>query len=275
VEMRGLMGGFYRISEWIMRLSVTNLLWIITAFPVFFWVLYLRAAETVEMVESLLFLMVVLSPFFLFPSTSAMFALARKWVTGDADAPLLKTFFRSYKENYLQSMIGGIFFVLLLTVLIFNYRFYAGQEGFYGLIAPLFIVMTVMAVLAMFNFFCIIVHLHMKTLQLLKNSLLLTIGQPFRSLLMGLSALAVWWISFTQFTWLIPFFSGSVIATVTFWHFHNGFQKILRKQQELEEKREQEAAERAEQADPGAAGPEDADAAGKAESGGASDAKKE
>jgi len=260
MEMRGLMGGFYRISEWIMRLTVTNLLWIITAFPVFFVILnmFYVQSDDFEMAQSqlnfLIFVAAVLSPFLLFPSTSAMFALARKWVTGDPDVPLLKTFFRSYKENYLQSMIGGIFFVVLLSVLYFNLRFYSEQTGMLALIAPLFIVMIIMAVLSMFNFFCIIVHLHMKTGQLLKNSLLLTIGQPFRSLLIGLSALVVWYISFTQFTWLIPFFSGSVIATVTFWHFHNGFQKILTKQQELAAKREQEAAEQAGQDGEGEAG---------------------
>jgi len=264
--MRGLMGGFYRISEWIMRLTVTNLLWIITAFPVFFFGLNLLVAETEAQIDSLLFAMVVLSPFLLFPSTSAMFALARKWVTGDADVPLFRTFFRSYKENYLQSMIGGLFFVVLISVLYFNLRFYAGQEGYLGLVAYLFIVLIVMATLAMFNFFCIIVHLHMKTLQLLKNSLLLTIGQPFRSVIMGVSAFVVWWISFTQFTWLLPFFSGSVIATVTFWHFHNGFQKILTKQQEFEAKKEQEAAEQAEAAD-GSRGEDEPQAGGELRSG--------
>src|SRR5690554_780565 len=100
------MGGFYRISEWIMRLSVTNILWVVTAFPVFFCIFSLLFfSSTVEEVQAWFLPIAVLSPFLLFPSTSAMFALARKWVTGDADVPLFKTFFRSYKENYLQSML--------------------------------------------------------------------------------------------------------------------------------------------------------------------------
>lgn len=246
MEFRGLMGGFYRISEWIMRLSVTNLLWIITAFPVFFFVLNLFVAETPEQVQSFLVAIAVLSPFTLFPSTSAMFALARKWVTGDADAPLLKTFFRSYKENYLQSMLGGLFFMVLLMILFFNFRFYSTQTGYMALLTYLFIALSVMAALAMFNFFCIIVHLHMKTLQLFKNSLLITIGQPIRTVLIGASALFVLYISLTQITFLLPFFTGSIIATVTFWHFHVGFQKILTKQEKLEAKRiEEEEAARA------------------------------
>ena len=37
MEMRGMMGGFYKLSEWIMRLSVTNVLWLLTSFP--FWLM--------------------------------------------------------------------------------------------------------------------------------------------------------------------------------------------------------------------------------------------
>src|SRR5690606_25577463 len=150
---RGLMGGFYRISEWIMRLSVTNVLWILTAFPVFFFVLNLFIAQTEEQVQASLLAIAVLAPFTLFPSTSAMFSLARKWVMGDADVPLFKTFFPSYKENYLQSMLGGLFFTILLTILFFNFRFYAAQTGYTGLLSYLFIALMVMGFLAIFNFF--------------------------------------------------------------------------------------------------------------------------
>jgi len=257
VEFRGLMGGFYRISEWIMRLSVTNVLWIVTAFPVFFFVLNLFVAENEAQVQAFLLAIAVLSPFTLFPSTSAMFALARKWVTGDGDVPLLKTFFRSYKENYLQSMLGGLFFMVLLAVLFFNFRFYAAQTGYAGLLAYLFIALTVMGFLAMFNFFCIVVHLHMKTLQLLKNALLITIGQPIRTLLIGVSNAFVLYVSITQFTFLLPFFTGSLIAAVTFWHFHNGFRKIMTKQEELEAKRAEEAAAAEAAANEGDAGTSD------------------
>jgi uncharacterized membrane protein YesL len=234
VEFRGMMGGFYRISEWIMRLSVTNVLWLVTAFPVVFFVLNIFVAQDESQVQASLFAIAVLSPFTLFPSTSAMFALARKWVTGDEDVSLLKTFFRSYKENYVQSMIGGILFMIMLGVLFFNFRFYSGQTGYAGLLSYLFIALFVLLFLAIFNFFCIVVHLHMKTFQVFKNALLITIGQPVRSFLIGISNLAILWISLTKVTFLIPFFMGSLMAIVTFWHFNSGFRKIMNKQEALE-----------------------------------------
>ena len=249
MEFRGLMGGFYRISEWIMRLSVTNVLWIVTAFPVFFFVLNLFVAQDEAQVQASLFAIAVLSPFTLFPSTSAMFALARKWVTGDGDVPLFKTFFRAYKENYVQSMIGGLIIVVLLAVLGFNLRFYMTQTGYAQMLSYLFVALMVILMLALFNFFCIIVHLHMKTLQLVKNSILITIGQPIRSLLIGVSNAAILYISLTQITFLLPFFTGSLMAIVTFWHFHNGFRKIMTKQEQLEaQAREAEASKGADDA---------------------------
>ena len=243
MEFRGIMGGFYRISEWIMRLSVTNLLWIITAFPVFFFVLTIFMAQDVAQLQSALFAIVILSPFTLFPSTSAMFALARKWVMGDADVPLLKTFFRGYKENYLQSMVGGIIFTLLFTILYFNFQFYNTQTGYLVLLAYLFIALGVVLAISLFYFFCIMTHLHMKLFTLIKNSILLAIGMPFRSIMIVLSNFAILYISFTQFTFLLPFFTGSVMAYLTFWYFYGGFMKMMDKHEKM--KAEAEEAEEA------------------------------
>lgn len=54
--------------------------------------------------------MAVLAPLTLFPATSAMFTVVRKWVMGDTDTGVFRTFFKGYKENYKQSLIGGIFY---------------------------------------------------------------------------------------------------------------------------------------------------------------------
>lgn len=239
MEFRGLMGGFYRISEWIMRFSVTNILWIVGALPVFFFGFITLFSTDEAQLQSTLFLIAVLSPFLLFPSTSAMFALARKWVMGDADVSLLKTFFLGYKENYKQSMVGGIFFVVLLAILFFNFRFYSGQTGFLALLSYLFIALTLILIIAVFNFFCITVHLHMGIWQVLKNSFLITIGQPIRSLFIATTNLVILYISFVHFTFLIPFFMGSLIAYMTFWHFYNGFRKIVERHEKAKEASEQ------------------------------------
>lgn len=240
MEMRGLMGGFYKLSEWIMRLAVTNILWLLCSLP--FWFvgltgfLSLGSAAEPEEVQSMLIstviLLAVLSPFTFFPSTSAMFSVARKWVMGDTDVPLFKTFFRSYKQNFKQAMLGGILYSVLSAVLIIDYQVYLNQMENLQLLAYLFIALMLLLVISLHHFFSLLSHFHMKTLQLLKNALVLTIGRPLRSIMMTVGTVAVLFIS-SRFTFLIPFFFGSIIAAFTFFNFYQIITKMMEKSELL------------------------------------------
>lgn len=256
MEMKGLMGGFYRISEWIMRLSVTNLLWVLCSIP-FFYLLLVGLISGVEMFQQSLLLIAIVSPFTLFPATAAMFTVARKWVSGEGDVPLLKTFFRGYKENYVQSMLGGILYVVIAVILIVNYRFYLTQSGSLKMLSVLFITFGVIILASLFNFFSILVHLHMKTLQIIKNALLITIGNPIASVSLIVCNGIIIYISVAKFTFLIPFFMGSLMAAFSFWMFYRSFSRLQQKQQELEEKEQAKLAEAAEAGGDEAALPED------------------
>ncbi|TVY08251.1 YesL family protein [Paenibacillus cremeus] len=243
MEFRGIMGGFYRISEWIMRLSVINVLWVICAFPFFLVGLLLLQAQSTDQVLQSFLLLAILAPFTLFPSTAAMFTVARKWLTGEEDAPLFKTFFRGYKENFVQSMVGGLIYALLGVILYTNFRFYGSQTGTFGILRFLVMSLTVLLMISMFHFFSIMSHLHMKLFQIVKNALLITIGNPIRSLSMIVLNGVVIYVSFTKFTFLIPFFMGSLIAVISFWHFNLIFGKLQEKQQELANKEAEALAE--------------------------------
>ncbi|ALS21010.1 YesL family protein [Paenibacillus naphthalenovorans] len=241
MEFRGMMGGFYRISEWIMRLSVINILWVICAIPFFLLGLVLLQSQTGDQVVQTLFLMAVVSPFTIFPSTAAMFTVARKWLTGEEDVPLLKTFFRGYKENFLQSMLGGFIYILLGVILYTNFRFYGSQTGVFGVLRFLVLSLTVVLMISLFHFFSIMTHLHMKWFQIVKNAILITIGNPIRSLSMMVLNVIILYVSFAIFTFLIPFFMGSFIAIVSFWHFNLIFGKLQEKQQEIADQDEEKA----------------------------------
>jgi uncharacterized membrane protein YesL len=252
MEMKGLMGGFYRISEWIMRFSVTNLLWLITAFPFFLLSTLILFAQTEDMavMQSTLILMAIVAPFTLFPSTSAMFSLARKWVIGEEDVPLFKTFFISYKQNYVQSMLGGFIYTLIVVIIVVNYRFYLTQENYFQILSVLFVMFLVVVSISLFNFFCVLSHLHMKTLALIKNSILITVGKPFTSILMIVTNLFIMYICIFHFNlFLAFFFMGSLVAYMTFFHFHRMFLKIQDKQKELEEAEKAAADENSQDSD--------------------------
>lgn len=251
MEFRGIMGGFYRISEWIMRLSVINVLWVICAIPFFLLGLILLQSQTSEQLVQTLFLMAVISPFTIFPSTAAMFTVARKWLTGDEDVPLFKTFFRGYKENFMQSMLGGFIYMLIGVILYTNFRFYGDQTGIFGVLRFLVLSLTMILSISLFHFFSIMTHLHMKLLQIVKNALLITIGNPIRSLSMIALNAVILYVSFTMFTFLIPFFMGSLIAMVSFWHFNLIFGKLQEKQQELAAKEPEDGQQVSEEKDDG------------------------
>lgn len=251
MEPRGLMGGFYRISEWIMRLSVINLLWILCSIPFVFVAATLFLSTGMEMTEqealsqvyTSLILMAIIAPFTLFPATAAMFAVARKWVTGEVDVALFKTYFRSYKENYKQSMIGGIVYTLLFAVMIVDFIVYREQLN---ILSYIFIAFLVLLGVSLFNFFSMLVHYHMKTFQLLKNSILITIGKPFRSLSTAIMCGLVVYISVFHFTFLIPFFMGSIIAYLAYWNFNIIYSKLQEQAEKLRQSEEEAAEEAAE-----------------------------
>jgi uncharacterized membrane protein YesL len=238
MEMRGLTGGLYRISEWIMRLSVINVLWIVCSIPFFFVVLSLifqpNVENVVEIIKQSLFLLAVLAPFTLIPATAAVFTVARKWVTGDPDVPLLRTFFGGYKDNYLQSMLGGIVLEIIGFLLYNAYFFYSGQSGLTKLLSFVFLLLLFLLVSVFLNYISIMVHFHMKFWQVLKNAVLMTIGNPFLSISTIVINFVIIYICF-KFTFLFPFFMGSVIAIVTFFQFHRNYERLMNKIRILEE----------------------------------------
>ncbi|MFD0586672.1 YesL family protein [Paenibacillus sp. GCM10027627] len=256
MEPKGLMGGFYRISEWIMRLAVINLLWIICSFPfiafLFMTLIAYLPSITQEQIDQhgvLRFLVepvlifAVLAPLTLFPATAAMFTVARKWVTGEVDVPLFKTFFRGYKENYKQSLLGGIVYTLLFILMFIDFIAYREQLG---AIAYIFLALLALLGASVFNYFSMLVHYHMKTFQLIKNAVLITIGKPIRSITTALMCGLVIYFSFAHFTFLLPFFTGSVVAFVAYWNFNIIYTKLQEQAEKIRKSEEQAAEEAAE-----------------------------
>src|SRR5699024_12166732 len=78
--MDDLVGGYYRLCVWVTRFAYVNVLWILFTFL------------------GLVFLGAM-------PSTVAMFAVIRKWVTGDKEVPIFKTFLESYRTEFVKANI--------------------------------------------------------------------------------------------------------------------------------------------------------------------------
>jgi len=234
------MGGIYRLTEWIARFAFVNLLWLACSlFIPLLLLMLLYAFNPEEMPEGFYFIPIAAfgaaAPFTMFPATSAMFAVIRKYVQGSEDAPVFKTFFKGFKENYVKSMWGGLFFVVFFFIIYFNYHFYTAPESNLRVLGFLFLFLAVLAVVTMFNFFNFIVHLDVKFGQLLKNAALMSIGSPLTSIGILLANGVILYLSYFQITFLVPFFTGSLMAFCTYWLYDRSFNRLLEKTRKSEE----------------------------------------
>lgn len=240
MELRGLIGSFYRLCEWIMRISITNILWMICSSPFFFFVFaYLFSPpESPITIRGTFFWMAVTAPFTLFPATAALFTTTRKWVMGDVDVPLFRTFMRGLRDNFVQALIGGLVYVVFALILYFNYQFYADKKGLMGVIAILFLVFSVFLFASIFHFFSVMTHFHMKITQVIKNAIVLTFGNPLSSIFLIVANVAIIFICLWNISFLLPvLIMGVAVGYVSFWQFYRTFLKI----QTLREKEEAEA----------------------------------
>ncbi|WP_226527265.1 YesL family protein [Metabacillus niabensis] len=185
--MEGLMKGFYTFSLWVARLAYVNILWI------FFTIAGL----------------VVLG---FYPATTAMFAVVRKWVLGDCDIPVFKTFWSNYKKEFVKSNILGIF------ISIFAFIMYSSLNIISSVTIPplkvLYIpngLVTLLFLLTVLYIFPVFVHYDVKLTKVAKNAFIIMTINPISTFCMVVLTGFLLFIIY-KFPGLIPFFSGSMIS---------------------------------------------------------------
>lgn len=231
MQNNGFMAGFNKISELIMRFAGTNLLWFLFNIPIVFLGLSLFAMENANEVYTIIITIAFLTPLVFFPATTAMFGVLRKFVM-DEEVPIIRIFLKYYKENYLRSMIGGIFIVFLWIILTYYYVILLNISQLFGVI---FIILLVVLLMFTLNFFSMTVHMETRLFAAFKSSFLITISSPILTIGVSVISVVIIYISFNVFTFLIPFFVGSVIAHIAF----SGFYKVMSNFQALKEAQEE------------------------------------
>lgn len=200
-----LVGSFiYRVSEWIMRLAFVNFLWI-----------------------GFSLLGIVLFGFF--PSTVAMFAVIRKWILGQSDIPILKTFWNTYKSEWIRSnglggILVGIGFFIYFEFSIINQ---ATQPLLQWSKYPLFLLVLLFSLVILYVF-PIYVHYDVSLFQVLKNALFIMLLNPMYTAVIVLS-LALMYFLVNILPALAVFFGGSASAVVIMWSCNQGIIQVERK----------------------------------------------
>jgi uncharacterized membrane protein YesL len=219
----GLMGGLYRLCDWFMRFSVINLLWIVFNIPVVFILFNIVFVEHKGIQFFLLVPLLILLPLLFFPATTAMFASARDWVIKD-EGTTIKQYWRYYKENYLKSLIGGLVLTAVWTIWAVDYYYFSKDNA---ILMGIFLLLGIVLFVFSINFFSVISHYHLKLLTALKNTLFITIGSPVLFLTILISSSILLYISLNIFWFLLPFFTGSLIAYLSFSAFYRFYLKVI------------------------------------------------
>lgn len=217
-----------RLLFFIKRFAGTNIIWFIFNLPIIVLGFMITITEGLSDINIYLISMIILAPFVLFPATAAMFGVIRKFVM-DEDILIIPGFFQYYRENYLKSVVGGIFFTLIWVLLGYIYLLLSHIYLFVivcGIIAIVLFMFTL-------NYISMIVHMEVAFTRAIKNALLFTISGNVLTIGIGLLSMGIVYVNFKIAPVLIPFFSGSIIAYIAFWTYYRlviGIQVLQDKQ---------------------------------------------
>ena len=195
-----------RISDWILKLAYLNALFI--AFS---------------------FLGCLIGG--VFPATTAMLTVIRKWLMGDTEIPVFSTFWVSYKKDFLRSNLLG-YILTFIGFTIFMYYLLLNQtvsEVVVWLRYPLFIV-TIIYIVFLLYVFPVFVHYEMKVPQILKTTFLIMSISPLSTIMM-IAAGIILYFTMSNFPGLIPLFGGSLIGFIVMWSSYLAFSHLKRKEE--------------------------------------------
>lgn len=208
MDTSGFLGSFNKLLEWISRLAFLNLLWI--SF-------------------SLLGLII----FGFFPATVAMFSVARKWMLGNDEMSIFKTFWTTYKREFLKSNVLGVIIVAIGLILYIDFNFVQHAENSFATIlyVPFFII-TLIFISMLFYIIPIFVHFDMKLSQVIKNSFFVMIMNPLSTFYMLIGSFGILFVlSYAPPICLL--YSGNLLALFIMKPATNAFEKINQKSQLL------------------------------------------
>ncbi|MBP3953351.1 YesL family protein [Bacillus suaedae] len=205
MQMNGTMGGIYKVCEWLMRLAYLNLIW-------------------------LGFSIIGLFILGLFPATIAMFVIVRKMLMGDDDIPIFKTFWASFKKEFIKSNLLGLTFLLVGYILYVNIQFLGSTAGLFSLLYYPTLLLGLGIILTSLYVFPVYVHYDISLPQIIKHSILIMLMNPISTVLKVMGAFAVY-LLMTSIPGLIPLFSGSALALVIMWASFLAFTRIERSHQ--------------------------------------------
>jgi uncharacterized membrane protein YesL len=180
-------GGIYRLCHGIMNLIYLNLLWI-------------------------LFSVLGLIVFGLFPSTIAMFVVIRKKLRGEEDIPIFKTFWHYYRQEFLKANLMGLVMFMVGYLLYIDVQYFQSLSGLIPLLFYfIFLSLLIVYVITLIYSFTVFVHFDLSIFGVIKTALFISLTRPIASITLGLWGAVVYYI-IVLIPGLLPLFSVSLLG---------------------------------------------------------------
>lgn len=159
-------GIIYRTAVWITRLAYLNILWILFS---------------------------ILGLFLLgfYPATVAMFAIERKWIRGNKELAIFKTFKEEFFKNFKQGNIIGHCFTLLAILIYINYQFVMVMDFWladilqYVLFAVAFLVCIIFIYI-----FPVFVHYQVTLIEAISFAFVIALSSPLNTILILINVIS-------------------------------------------------------------------------------------
>lgn len=194
----------YSIATWVFNVVYLNLLWI-------------------------LFSIIGLVFFGLFPATAAMFAIVRKWIIlGERDFNIFTIFWSFYRKDFLKLNGFALFFFIIGYFIYFNISFLVLNPNSFQFLYPGMIILTLVYGMTLLYFFPVYVHFKLGFFQYIRQAFLLAVISPLE--VIGVIVVAA--ILFAFIVWIpgiIPLFSGSALSICILYLSRRSFRRLTQK----------------------------------------------
>src|SRR5690625_608444 len=193
--MQDIMQRYYGICQWITRLLYVNFLWI--AFSLF----------------GLLFLG-------FFPSTTAMFSVVRRWINEEHDIPIFRTFWQTYKADFVKANILGYILFIIGFILYIDLQVLGNNDSiFHSLLNFIILGLFLIYIVTFIYIFPLFAHIDMKVFHYFKWSIVIGVTNPIFTLIIGVCLFILFYMMTQVIPGLIFLFCGSTSAFIIQWVF--------------------------------------------------------
>ena len=206
MEPTGVMGAIHQIADKVSKLAYLNLLWI-------------------------LFTLMGLFIFGLFPATIAMFTILRKIVLKE-DFNIFGLFWKTYKEEFFKGNLLGLFLVVINIITITHFLFFKEVTGAVEVLFFPMVIVAILLLLMTLFVFPVYVHFHLNFLNVFKTSFSFMLLYPLSSLSLVVNSLIFIFIMY-NFPAIIIFYGGSIIGLIIMTSANRAFKKNAEKLEQV------------------------------------------